>query len=207
MDDKIISAELRKKLKKSATKSLRESGRIPAVIYGHNDPVHISVDEIEFTKKFEKISENTIISVKVGKKSYEVLVKDFQDDIITQKIKHIDFFEIEAGRALKTNIPLQFVGTAAGVKAGGLLEVRLHDIEIECLPKDIPENFSVDISALETGEAIHVGDIKVPDTIRVVNSSDQTVVSVTLVKETPTETEEDEDIEESEEQVETEEKE
>ena len=161
MDNKTLSAEIRKELKKSGAKKTRKSGRIPAVIYGHNDPINISVDEKEFTKKFEKISENTIITVNVAKDSYSVLVKSFQDDILTQKIQHIDFFEIEKGKTLKTNIPIHIEGSSIGVREGGILEVRLHELEVECLPKDIPESVTVDITELEAGDAIHVADIDV----------------------------------------------
>lgn len=162
MDNKTLSAEIRTELKKSGAKKTRNSGRIPAVIYGHNEPLNLSVDEKEFTKKFDKISENTIITINVGKKSYSVLVKDFQDDILTSKIKHIDFFEIEKGKTLKTNIPIHIEGTAKGVREGGVLEQRLHELEVECLPKDIPESVTIDVTDLENGDAVHVEDVKVP---------------------------------------------
>ncbi|MDC7124230.1 MAG: 50S ribosomal protein L25 [Spirochaetales bacterium] len=201
MDNKTISAEVRTKLKKSGSKEIRNQGRIPAVIYGHKEPLSISVDEKEFTMKFEKISENTIITLNVGKDTRHVLVKDFQDDIISSRIQHIDFFEIEAGKTLKTMVPLHVEGNSIGVKEGGLLEVRLHELEIECLPKDIPHNIVIDVTELNSGEAIHVGDVKVPDTIKVLNSSEQTVVSVTHLKETTASEDADaeEEVEETEE--------
>ena len=199
MDNKTLSAEIRTELRKSGAKKVRKSGRIPAVIYGHNEPVNISVDEREFTKKFEKISENTIITINVDKDSYSVLVKNFQDDILTSKIQHIDFFEIEKGKALKTNIPVHIEGSAKGVREGGLLEVRLHELEVECLPKDIPENITIDVSALEAGDAIHVADIEIPEGVKILNMLEQTVVSVTHVKEEVVETEGDEELEEGDE--------
>ena len=182
MDNKTLSAEIRTELKKSGAKQIRKSGRIPAVIYGHSEALSISVDDREFTRKFEKISENTIITLNVGKDSYDVLVKDFQDDILTQKIMHIDFYEIEKGKALKTNVPVHIEGTAKGVREGGVLEVRLHELEVECLPKDIPETIVIDVAELESGEAIHVGDVAVPEGVKVLNMAEQTVVSVTTVK-------------------------
>ena len=114
MDSKTLSAEIRTDLRKSGAKKVRNSGKIPAVIYGHNEPINISVDEKEFHKKFKNISENTIITVNVGKDSLSVLVKSYQDDIISQKIQHIDFFEIERGKVLKTNIPVHIEGSAKG---------------------------------------------------------------------------------------------
>ncbi|MBI9106924.1 MAG: 50S ribosomal protein L25 [Spirochaetales bacterium] len=191
MDYKTINAEIRTELRKSAAKKMRTEGRIPAVIYGHNDPMNISVDAKEFSKKFEKISENTIITIAIGKDSYSVLVKDFQDDILTSKIQHIDFFEIEKGKTLKTNVPIHIEGSAKGVREGGVLEQRLHELEVECLPTDIPEIITIDVSHLEAGDAIHVADIEIPKGVKVLNMLEQTVVSVTLVRE-----EVEEDIEE-----------
>ncbi|MDC7227045.1 MAG: 50S ribosomal protein L25 [Spirochaetales bacterium] len=204
MDNKTLSAEIRTDLKKSGAKKVRGSGRIPAVIYGHNEPVVISVDEREFTNKFEKISENTIITINVDKNSYSVLVKDFQDDILTSKIQHIDFYEIEKGKTLKTNVPVHVEGSAKGVREGGLLDVRLHELEVECLPKDIPESVTVDVSDLEAGDAIHVADVPVPDGVKVLNMPEQTVVSVTLVKAEVEEAEGEEELEEGEASAETE---
>ncbi len=201
-DNKTLSAEIRNELKKSGAKKVRKSGKIPAVIYGHNEPLNVSVDEKEFVKKFEKISENTIITINIDKNSYDVLVKNYQDDILTSKIKHIDFFEIEKGKTLKTNIPVHIEGNAKGAREGGLLEVRLHELEVECLPKDIPENIVIDVTNLEAGEAIHVADVEVPEGVKILNMLEQTVVSVTIVKqeiEEPEEGEEDIDAEAAEE--------
>jgi len=202
MDNKTISAEIRTELRKSASKRMRKEGRIPAVIYGHNDPMNISVDEREFHKKFEKISENTIITLTIGKKSYSVLVKDFQDDILSSKIQHIDFFEIEKGKTLKTNVPVHVEGSAKGVREGGVLDQRLHELEVECLPKDIPESITIDVTELESGDAVHVADIAAPKGVKILNMLEQTVVSVTMVKEEVVETEEDEELEGTEESTE-----
>ncbi len=201
-DNKTLSAEIRNELKKSGAKKVRKSGKIPAVIYGHNEPLNVSVDEKEFVKKFEKISENTIITINIDKNSYDVLVKNYQDDILTSKIKHIDFFEIEKGKTLKTNIPVHIEGNAKGAREGGLLEVRLHELEVECLPKDIPEKIVIDVAELEAGEAIHVADVEVPEGVKILNMLEQTVVSVTIVKqeiEEPEKGEEDIDVEAAEE--------
>ena len=182
MDNKTISAELRTELGKSASRKIRKEGRIPAVVYGHSEPMHISLDEKEFTKKLENLSESTIIELNVGKNSYSVLIKDFQDDILNSRIEHVDFFEIERGKSLKTNVPVHIDGTAQGVREGGVLEVRLHDLEVECLPKDIPAVINVDVTELNSGEAIHVADIAAPEGVKFLNMPEQTVVSVTLVK-------------------------
>ena len=100
MDQKSLTITLRKEKKKGAARRLRRIGQIPSVIYGHNDPVLVAIDEHEFNTKFKTVSESTIITLKSEENSYDVLVKDYQEDIVKGKILHIDFFEIEKGKHL-----------------------------------------------------------------------------------------------------------
>ena len=196
MDYKTLDAEIRSELKKSAARKYRKAGKIPAVIYGHKDPISITLDGKDFEKKFKKIAENTILTINVGKNSHSVLMKSYQDDIISNTIQHIDFYEIEKGKLLKTNVPVHVEGSAKGVREGGILEQRLHEVEVECLPKDIPEIITVDVTELEAGDAIHVEDLPELEGVKILNIPEQTIVSVTIVKEVVEETaEEDEDIE------------
>ncbi|MCF6336314.1 MAG: 50S ribosomal protein L25, partial [Spirochaetales bacterium] len=180
-------------LKKGPAGRLRKEGKIPAVIYGHNEPVHISVDAKEFDKKFHTLSENTLVTINVEDKEYEVLVKEFQENVMLGRLTHIDFFEVERGKTLHTRIPVILTGSSVGVKEGGLLEHRLHEIDIECFPKDIPEKIEVDISQLKVGESIHISDLPVPDSVKILNFLEQSVVSITTFKAEVVETEEEED--------------
>ncbi len=196
MEQKTLTGYERKELKKGPSRRLRKEGKIPAIIYGHETPKPISVDRKEFHSKFKNSSASTILTIKVGKKDYEVLVKGFQEDYIKEIITHIDFFELERGKLLKTKIPVHVEGSAVGVREGGLLEQRIHELEVECLPKDIPEVIIVDVSELEIGESIHVQDLNVAEEVKVLNLPDQTIVSVTSFKEVPVEEEaEEEEIE------------
>ncbi len=183
MEQKTLSAVERKERAKGANRRLRIAGKIPAVVYGHAGTAAVAVDEHEFGQKFKQISENTIINLSIDGKSHEVLLKDFQEDVLTGKIVHIDFYEVEKGRTLRTNVPVRISGTAAGVREGGVLDQGLHRIEVECLPKDIPDQIVVDVSALVVGDSIHVRDLAVPAGVRILNSEEQVVVSVTYVKE------------------------
>lgn len=183
MEHKSLSANPRKEIRKRVTRSLRRNGQIPAVMYGHAGVSTVSVDEREFQQKFRRITENTIIRLSFEGGIHDVLVKDFQENALTGRIIHIDFFEIESGKVLKTNVPVRLDGTAVGVREGGLLEHRLHEIEVECFPKDIPESIDIDISAIAIGESIHVGDLPVLEGVKVLNTPDQVVVTVTHAKE------------------------
>ena len=183
MEQKSLSATLRKEIRKGVTRSLRRSGKIPAVMYGHAGTSNVAVDEHEFGLKFKRISENTIVSLNFEGKSHDVLIKDFQEDALSGRITHIDFFEIESGKVLRTNVPVHLDGNAVGVREGGLLEHRLHEIEVECLPKDIPERITVDVVGLAIGDSIHIADLPEFAGVKVLNSPDQVVVAVTHAKE------------------------
>ena len=202
MEKKTLAGFERNTFKKGPAGRLRKEGKIPCVIYGHNKPVHISIGAKEFDTKFHIISENILITIIVEDKEYEVLVKDFQENMILGQITHIDFFEVERGKALKTRIPVILTGTSIGVKEGGLLEHRLHEIDIECLPKDIPEKIEIDITELLLGESIHVSDLTVPEEVKILNFMEQSVVSVTTVKAEEEPEVEEEELEEGEEAAE-----
>lgn len=183
MEQKTLSADVRKELKKGRTRQLRKAGKIPAVVYGHAGTSNVAVDAREFAQKFKRITENTIIRLTVDGAAHDVLVKDFQEDVLSGGIIHIDFYEIESGKLLRTNVPVHLTGNAIGVREGGVLEHRLHVIEVECLPKDIPEEISVDIVSLTVGQAIHVADLPAIEGVRVLNTPDQIIVAVTHAKE------------------------
>ena len=185
----------RTEFRKSATNKLRKLGRIPAVIYGSEHPATISINAHEFHKKFHTISENTIITIKSDSSSWDVLVKDFQEDLLKDEILHIDFYEIEQGRILKTHVPVHTTGAPKGVKEGGILEQRLHSLEIECTPADLPEALELDVAALDIGDSIHVSDITPPKGVKFLNMPEQVIVVITTPK---MEIVEEEEVEEEE---------
>ena len=195
MERQTLEAYNRTELKKGASNRLRRQGWIPAVIYGSHEPKTVSVPQNEFEKKFHSVSENTIITLKLGKEKHDVLVKDYQEDTIRGFITHIDFYEIEKGKVLRTNIPVHVNGTPAGVKEGGLLEERLHEIEVECVPADIPEYFELDIAVLQVGDALHVSDLPDLEGVKVLNSEEQTIALVAMTREEVEEEVEEEELE------------
>ncbi|MBN2535607.1 MAG: 50S ribosomal protein L25 [Spirochaetales bacterium] len=183
MKRETLAGEIREEFRKGYTKELRRNGKIPSVVYGHAKPFSLYVDAHEFNSKFKMISENIIINLNVSGKNYDVLVKDFQEDILTGRIMHLDFYEIEKGKLLKTHVPLHTHGTPAGVKEGGLFEVFLHEVEVECLPKDLPEEIVVDVSELQVNHSVHIRDIQPPEGVRFLNPQDQVICIVTRKRE------------------------
>ena len=116
-------------------------------------------------------------------KSYDAFVKDTQRNIIDGNILHVDFYEVESGVALRARVTINLKGNAIGVREGGVLEFPLHEIEVECLPKDLPERIEVDISDLGANQSIHVRDIPLSDAIRVISAPDQVVALVKYARE------------------------
>lgn len=199
MEQKTLTVTVRKEKKKGPARRYRSMGNIPAIIYGHSeDSIPILVNSNEFNTKFKKISENTLINLQTETRNHEVLVKDFQEDLITGSILHIDFYEVEKGRALKTHVPVHITGTSEAVKEGGILETFLHELEVECLPKDIPEQILVDITNLGLGQSIHIKDLNTSEGVRILNSEDQVICLVARKKieeEKPAEEVEEESVE------------
>ncbi len=178
METVAFSAVERKELKKSATRRLRKEGMIPGIVYGYVGEIPIAVNAHDFRSKFHRISENTIINLQVGDKTYDVLIKDYQTNIMKGTIEHLDFYALRSDKPVRTRIPLHLVGSSKGVREGGILEVQLHELEVECLPKDLQNQITVDITNLESGHALHVKDLKIPSGIKVLSLPDQVVVSV-----------------------------
>ncbi len=192
MEKRNLSVAKRTNVGKNAVKPLRREGLIPAVMYGHSENTLFSVNASEFNKKFNVISENTIIDLVEGKNVYHVLIKDFDEDVLKGEILHIDFYEVEKGKKLTTAVPIHFEGSPVGVKLGGKLAHISHEIQVECLPKDIPASILVNVDSLEIGDSIHVSDLAKIKGVKVLSNADQVVTHVTkagAVEEEETETE------------------
>ncbi len=182
MDQKTLSFSLRKENGKGPAGRFRRSGKIPSIVYGRKEPLPIVIDEHEFGSKFKAVSESTIIKLQSDASAIEVLVKDYQEDIVSGRITHIDFYEIDQSRALRARVAVRLRGNPKGVREGGLLETLVHDIEIECLPKDLPPDIEVDITELDINHSIHVRDLPPMEGVRIVTSSDQVVCTILVKK-------------------------
>jgi len=184
MGQVVLSARNRQSKGSVEARKTRRAGRIPAVLYGRSGKaISIDLDALEFTNGVKNISESTIVKVDVDGKSYDAFVKDTQRNIIDGNILHVDFYEVESGIALRAKVSINLKGNAIGVREGGILEFPLHEIEVECLPKDLPERIEIDISTLGVNQSIHVRDIPLADTIRLISASDQVVALVKYAKE------------------------
>jgi large subunit ribosomal protein L25 len=145
--------------------------------------VAIDLDGREFSNQVRNISESTIVKLEVEGKTYEAFVKDTQRSITEGSILHVDFYEVESGVALRAHVSLQLLGTPVGVREGGVLESPLHEIEVECLPKDLPERIAIDISDLKVNQSFHVRDIKLGEGVRLISNGDQVIALVKYARE------------------------
>ncbi|MFP4491845.1 MAG: 50S ribosomal protein L25 [Spirochaetaceae bacterium] len=196
MKQETLEAFERRELKKGASRRLRREGKIPAVMYGKDQNKTLSILKNEFEKKMHALGENTIIVLTLDDGDHEVLVKDYQEDTIRSFVTHVDFYEIEQGKELRTHIPVEVIGTPEGVLEGGVLEERLHEIEVECKPKDIPDKITIHVEGLQIGDTIHVEELEVPEGVKILNYPDQVVVTVSTQSEIiEPETEEEEGLE------------
>ncbi len=190
-----LAARPRSETGKGANRQMRMSGRIPAVVYGHGEETRkLSVDAHELERLFSRIHvENTLITLEVDGAGGPVkaLVREIQTNPVRNQVLHVDFYLIHAGEKLTVQIPIKLVGAAPGVKAGGVMQHALDELEVSCLPDAIPERIEVDISGLEIGDSIHVRELVVPEGVEVETDEDRTVCSVVppavLVEEVPAE--------------------
>jgi large subunit ribosomal protein L25 len=176
MEEIFLEAELREGKGRAKAKDLRDSGYLPAVVYFHGkDSMSVKISRSALLKLVHQHRlESIIINLKIKDdkkaKIRPCLVKEIQYDPVSENIIHIDFNEISLTEAIKVNVPIETKGEAIGVKQeGGSLEHLLWEIEVECLPTNIPKHIQVDITALKLGEAIHVKDIVFPSGVKPLN--------------------------------------
>ena len=184
-----LAAELREDQGKGASRRLRREGKIPAIIYGAGkEPVSIQVDQNIITNMASKEEFYAhIINIQIGDQTERVVAKALQRHVYKPQIDHADFLRVDESKKLKAKIPLHFLGDdkAPGVKKGGLLSHDLVDVEVSCLPKDLPEFIEVDVSELEVGESVHMSELKLPSGVEIVELTkghDVTVAHVGTIR-------------------------
>ena len=182
METVTLEANERKETSKAARNKIRREGRVPGVFYSrHSDP--ISVDVLE--KKIHPMvftSKTNLISLKIeGREELECIIKDIQFDPVTEEIVHFDLLGVTRGEVIQLEIPVQLLGNSVGVKEGGVLQHLLHKLDVECLPKHIPEQIEVDISELAIGDSVYVSDIS-RENLTLLNPTDAIVVTVSHQK-------------------------
>jgi large subunit ribosomal protein L25 len=180
-----LSARHRADVGRNSVKQLRTRGSVPAVIYGHKDkPSNLEINKREITNLLaHAVGENILVELQIngesGLTSKLSLIQEVQHHPVRREILHVDFLEVATDEVLHTEVPIESIGEADGVKNyGGLLEHSLRSLHIECLPKDLPEIILVDVSALGLNQSIHVRDLILPEGVKATSDADLTVFIV-----------------------------
>jgi large subunit ribosomal protein L25 len=183
----VVSAQSRSSRGKNEARRLRAKGMIPAVVYGgKSDAVAVTVDPKTLLRVLRsEAGRNTILSLDLGDGGKtSAILKSWQVDPVNERFIHADFYRIAMDVALKVKVPIHTVGEARGVKVdAGILEIIMREVEVECLPGDIPERIDVDVSDLGIHGAVRVSDLKISDKVKILDEADQIVVHVVSVKE------------------------
>jgi len=179
MEKFTLDSQERKPASKGEMNKLRASGKIPAVLYGDMVNMSITVDAVKFTTLLKKAGHNVIITLNMPDKTAKtVLIKDIQKNVISRDLSHIDFYQISMKKKIDISIPVVLFGEAPGVKTGGVLSHIVRELKVKCLPADIPEKITVDISKLEIGNTVLVKDLAVPKNVEITVALDQIVVNI-----------------------------
>ena len=183
MSQVVFEARKRVGAGSSDARRVRRAGRVPAVIYGRSgSAVTIDLNALEFSTGVKGISGSTIVKVNVDGEAVDAFVKDTQRNILNGQILHVDFYEVETDKLLRARVPVHVTGNPIGVRNGGIFESPLHDIDVESLPRDLPERINVDVSALDVNQSIHVRDLILGDGVRLISGGDQVVALVKFAK-------------------------
>lgn len=180
---KSLKATKREGTGKGVARKLRQSGRVPAVLYGSGmDALHLTLDAMEVEHLFAAISvENTIVELDIEgeKQTQQTLVREIQAHPVRNSLVHIDFLRIQKGVAVDVEVPVHLVGTPIGVKQhGGVLEQIIHEIEVRCIPSMIPESFEIDVTGLDIDDALRVSDLAFEEGVAPTIEQDRTVCLV-----------------------------
>jgi large subunit ribosomal protein L25 len=170
---------------RSEVKKLRDSGRVPATIYGRQTkPENLEVIAREMSDLINhSASENILVDLTVDKKKRLALVQEVQHHPLSGKVLHVDFHEVAENETVTVMVPVETEGEAAGVKTGGgVLEHVLFKLKVRALPKNLPEQILIDVSALEVGKSIHIGEIKAPEGVEILGNKNAPVVAVAMPK-------------------------
>lgn len=177
-----IQIEPREPGNKGKVKELRRQGKLPGVFYGPKaQPVSLELDKKEFLSRVADLEGSHLIRIKSASPllaNKVALVKEMQFHPVTGEVVHADFYEVNLSAKIRVKVPLHFVGKAEGVVRGGILQPVVREVEVECLPMDIPEYFDVEVTSLDIGHSLHIKDLPMPEGVTATYESNLTLVTV-----------------------------
>lgn len=182
MEQVLIKAEKRVSAGKGVARKLRSAAKIPAILYGGNaEPVSITISAKDWDTITRHMKRNVILNMQIHSgadvESRPVMVKEIQHDGLGTKILHIDFFQVSMEKAVEVEVSIHLTGKSKGEVLGGIVDVHLRSVKVECLPNQIPEDINLDISELDIGDSVHVSDLKLPG-VKVIDHADIAILTV-----------------------------
>lgn len=176
-----IKGEKRGIFGKNASRAIRREGKVPAIFYGANIasiPLMVAkTDVIDILKS--EAGENTIFKVSFNSESRDAMIKELQIDPVTDELLHVDLYQIAMDKVIRVSVPVVPVGEAVGVKSeGGFVDFMNREVEIECLPKDIPEHIEIDISSLHIHQSVKADDVKIPEGVEMLTEPDTVLILI-----------------------------
>ena len=176
----LLKAEVREHTGSKTVRKVRGQGRIPAIVYGHKqEPVAISLDAHNFLEGLHH--GHRLMDIQIGKKKEKAIVKELQYDHLGKNIIHADLMRVDVGEKVKVMVPIELKGTAAGTHEGGIIEEHADHLEIECKVVDIPETIVVSVKEVHVGDALHAGEVDLPEGVKLISSPDTLLVTCHLV--------------------------
>ena len=180
-----ITVEHGETFRKGAARRLRAAGKVPAIVYGPKRPTQaIAISALEYSRKLAHLEGTHLVRLLgAGEADADlhdrvVLIREAQEHPVTGVLLHADFYEVDLTARIEVDVPLHFVGRAAGVVAGGILQPVMRALSVECLPTEIPEFLEVDVTPLGIHDAFHVRDLRLPEGAKTTMDGGQTVVTV-----------------------------
>ncbi len=200
-----LSVKERQGFGSAEARRMRRTGVIPGVFYGGGrDSVPLEVESSLLKKAIGRERGNVIINLSIEgrQETYPTILKDYQSDPLGRGLLHVDFMEIQMDKPIEASIRLELTGSAYGVREGGVMDQTLREVQVRCLPADMPESIEYDVSEMDIGDSIRVSDLVVAAEVEILDDEESAVASIippTILKEEPTEEELEEELEEGEE--------
>ncbi|PKR77502.1 50S ribosomal protein L25/general stress protein Ctc [Halalkalibacillus sediminis] len=175
-----INAKARNDMRGSNTKKIRKEGLIPAVVYGkEKEPVTISLDSVELIKKVREEGKNAVFSLDIeGGQTLDVMLYDYQSDVIKDELIHADFYQVDMSSEVDVEVYINVEGESMGEKDGGVRQQTMHQINVRATPNNIPEEITVEVSELEIGDSVTVGDLNVTGKYEIMDDEESTIITI-----------------------------
>lgn len=175
-----LNALKRDDLSTAKTKELRKSGQVPSVVYGKDkESKSVAVENIALLKTLRDEGRNAIITLEIeGDSSVDVMLHEYQIDPVKDSLIHVDFYVVNMSEEMEVSIPVRIEGEAAGIKNGGILQQQLHEVLVSVKPANIPDEITIDVTALEIGDAISIAELPKVGTYEYAEEADTVIVSV-----------------------------